>query len=278
LLLDLATNPLDPGYAAASARRGPNPPRRWYDVPAVALGCVLIGFIVVVAYVHTHRGAPEAAKVQQNLVNRVRAGQRDDVALQAQAEHLSNQLQAARSAALAGASGTPRNLGQLQQAAGQTAITGPGLTVTLAEPASATATAGNGRVGTTPIAATNILTDRDVRSVVNELWADGAQAVAVNGVRLTPVSAIRFAGQAVLVDFHAISSPYVIQAIGKPDLLATNFASSAVASRYQTLAGADGIGFSFDESNALRLPAGAPFEPRYAATPSPSPAPTGGTR
>ena len=43
--------------------------------------------------------------------------------------------------------------------------------------------------------------------MVNELWADGAQAMSVNDVRLTPTSAIRFAGQAVLVDFQPLLPP-----------------------------------------------------------------------
>jgi uncharacterized protein YlxW (UPF0749 family) len=148
-------------------------------------------------------------------------------------------------------------------------VAGPGVKVTLREPAAATATPTPGRGGTTPIGATNILTDRDVRSVVNELWHDGAEAIAVNGVRLTPISAIRFAGEAVLVDRQPITSPYEIAAVGNADLLATNFAESSVASRYQTLAGVEGIGFSFADSSHLTLPASAPVRLRYASVPTP---------
>ena len=81
LLIDLVTNTLDPGYAAAAER--PRPPR-WYDRPAVAAGCLVIGFLLVVAYVHTHRGAPAAQRVHDDLVTRVRAAQRaaDDLARQ----------------------------------------------------------------------------------------------------------------------------------------------------------------------------------------------------
>ena len=103
-----------------------------------------------------------------------------------------------------------------------------------------------------------------MRSVVNELWADGAEAIAVNGIRLTPTSAIRFAGDAVLVDFQPIASPYVIDAIGDADLLITGFAASNVASRYQTLASARGIGFTFTVQHQLNLPAGSEPSPRYA--------------
>jgi uncharacterized protein YlxW (UPF0749 family) len=260
-LLDMVAEPLDPGYAEAAARRGPNPPRRWYDTPVVVLGAFLVGFVLVVAYIHTHRGAPEAAKVHDRLVARVRGAEHTVTGLTKQVTQLESQI------AVAGRGALPTSLldtlGAEELAAGTKPVHGPGLTVHLDEPAGTTSTHA-ARPGSTPMTATNILTDRDVRSVVNELWVDGAEAIAVNGVRLTPVSAIRFAGEAVLVDFVPISPPYAIRAIGNADELATNFASSAVASRYQTLVGAEHIRFSFAESTSLKLPAAAPLEIRYA--------------
>lgn len=264
LLIELVTNTLDPGYAAAAERRGPDAPRRRYERPAVAIGCLLLGFVLVVAYVHTHRGAPEAAKIHSALVDRVRAAQKDADSLDGRARELERQLAREQQQALPDATGVTAELDRLELAAGQTAVTGPGLTVTLKEPSKKPAQASAARGGTTSIGATNILTDRDVRSVVNELWRDGAEAVGVNGVRLTPTSAVRFAGQVVLVDREAVVSPYRISAIGNADLMATNFAQSAVASRYQTLAGVEGIGFSFKESAHVSLPAGTAQTLRYA--------------
>lgn len=261
LLIELVDNTLDPGYAAAAKRRGPDAPRRWYDRPAVIVGCLLIGFLLVVAYVHTHRSAPQVTKVHDSLVSRVRTAQHDADDLANQVNALEQRLAGEQDRAL------PKSAAQLSRAelaAGQLAVTGPGLTVTLSEPPAPTASPSSGRGGTVPIGATNILTDRDVRSVVNELWHDGAEAVSVNDIRLTPDSAIRFAGQAVLVDFQPINPPYRIRAIGDADGLATAFAASSVASRYQTLSGVEHIGFTFSESSHLTLPAGAPAAPRYA--------------
>jgi uncharacterized protein YlxW (UPF0749 family) len=274
LLVDLVSNHLDPGYAAAAARRGKNAPARWYDRPAVVAGCVLIGFILVVSYVHTHRGAPQAAKVHDSLVGRVRAAQHTGDDLANRVTGLEKQLSSAQRQALPQSAQLARNLSLAQLQAGQVAVTGPGMVVTLRDPPTPTASPTGGRGGTTPIGATNILTDRDVRSVVNELWRDGAEGIAVNDVRLTPTSAIRFAGQAVLVDFQPITSPYRIAAIGSADELSTNFAQSAVASRYQTLQGVNHIGFSFSDAQNLTLPAGAAVGLRYAKVLSP----TGGHR
>ncbi|HEX3334963.1 MAG TPA: DUF881 domain-containing protein [Jatrophihabitans sp.] len=275
LLIDLVNTTLDPGYAAAAQRRDPSAGRRRYEKPAVALGCLLIGFMLVVAYIHTNRGAPEAAKVHDRLVARVRAAQHGADDLASRLADLEGRLAALRGQSLPQSGALAQQLQRAQLAAGQTAVTGPGLTVTLQEPAAASASAVAGRGGTTPIEATNILTDRDVRSVVNELWHDGAEAIAVNGVRLTPTSAIRFAGQAVLVDFEPITSPYEIEAVGNADDLSVAFAQSAVASRYQTLVSVDGIGFSFTGSDHLSLPASAPTVPRY-AVPRPTASRTGG--
>jgi uncharacterized protein YlxW (UPF0749 family) len=264
LLIDLVTNTLDPGYAAAAKRRGSAAPRHRYERPAVAIGCLLIGLVLVVAYVHTHRSAPEASKVHQSLVDRVRTAQHQADDLDASARKLEQQLATEQQQALPNGGGVSRRLDQDALAAGQIAAVGPGMTVTLREPKQKAGAPTSGRGATTSIGATNILTDRDVRSVVDELWRDGAEAIAVNGVRLTPTSAIRFAGQAVLVDFQPITSPYKVAAIGDPDALSTNFAQSTVASRYQTLVGVEGIGFSFSESQHLKLPGTASVALRYA--------------
>jgi uncharacterized protein YlxW (UPF0749 family) len=178
---------------------------------------------------------------------------------------LSAELERVRSRALAGSGRLVRTLDREQLLAGLTAVHGPGLEVTLAEPkTSSTPTDAAGRATRGPTTTPHILIDRDVRSVVNQLWSDGAEAIAVNGIRLTTTSAIRFAGDAVLVDLLPISSPYRIDAIGNPDTLITGFAASDVASRYQTMASARGIGFSFTQQSALDLPGSANTPLRYA--------------
>lgn len=265
-LVDLVLDPHERGYEMA-ARRGTG--SRWYDRPITAIGALVIGFVLVVGYVHTHRSAPETAKVHDSLVQRVHAAERQDATLAADAQRLGAQLNRARGSALP-SGGVAGALAQSQLLAGQVAVHGPGLQVVLTDPPAATPTNAPGRV---PLTSPHILTDRDVRSVVNQLWSAGAEAISVDNVRLTPTSAIRFAGEAVLVDFQPITSPYTIRAIGDPDALATSFAASAVASRYKTLAGAEGIGFSFTESTRLTLPASPGEQPRY-ASPLPTPAAT----
>lgn len=262
VLVDLVMDPRDPGYEAAARRNGGRPAKHWYDPPAVVIGALVLGFVLAVAYVHTNRGSPEAAKIHTDLVDRVRGAQHAADDLAGQVEDLTLRLNKVRDAALSSALADQLDRDQLL--AGERAVHGPGLAVTIAEPPTPSATPGPGRASPNPTSAGHILTDRDVRSVVNELWHDGAEAISVNDIRLTPTSAVRFAGEAVLVDFQPISSPYVVSAVGNADQLAVAFADSGVASRFQTLSGVKGIGFSFDESKDLQLPAAAGAALRYA--------------
>ena len=58
--------------------------------------------------------------------------------------------------------------------------------------------------------------DSDLQFVVNELWASGAEAISISNIRLTATSSIRHAGNAVLIDYRPVSSPYVLDVIGDP--------------------------------------------------------------
>ncbi|MDP9183916.1 MAG: DUF881 domain-containing protein, partial [Actinomycetota bacterium] len=143
----------------------------------------------------------------------------------------------------------------LELATGTVAVRGPGLVVTLDDAEDAGAgtgdrggQAGDGRVF-----------DRDIQDVVNALWAAGAEAISVNGQRLTSQTAIRSAGEAVLVDLRPLSPPYVLRAVGDVDALEPAFVDSATARRFQTWTSLYGLGFEVRRSGELRLPAaGAP--------------------
>ena len=58
---------------------------------------------------------------------------------------------------------------------------------------------------------------RDIRVVVEDLWAAGAEAIAVNGERITPTSAIIDVGTSLLINSAYVAPPYQITALGPPD-------------------------------------------------------------
>jgi len=72
-----------------------------------------------------------------------------------------------------------------------------------------------GDIGDNPL----IVHDYDILAVINELRAAGAEAVAVNGQRITPFSAIRCVGPNITVNRVPIGSPYEVDAIGDPKVL-----------------------------------------------------------
>ena len=59
---------------------------------------------------------------------------------------------------------------------------------------------------------------RDLRAVIDELWLAGAEAIAVNGERITPTSSLVDIGTSILVNSAYLAPPYQITAIGPPDL------------------------------------------------------------
>jgi hypothetical protein len=119
------------------------------------------------------------------------------------------------------------------------------------------------------------LRDRDLQSVVNALWAAGAEAIAINDERLAPTTTIRAAGEAILVDLRPVTSPYTVNAIGDPDLLLPRFADSVAARRYQSLSSVFGISFTVQRESDLALRAATGTDLRYAAPIDVSPPPAG---
>ncbi len=65
----------------------------------------------------------------------------------------------------------------------------------------------------------SIVHDKDILRIVNELKASGAEAIAVNDERIVAMSEIRCAGTTVLVNMNKIGPPFIIKAIGDPQML-----------------------------------------------------------
>jgi uncharacterized protein YlxW (UPF0749 family) len=280
ILDELLANPLDPGYRLAFRSAAGSPPsraRRWWDGPLLWLACVAVGLLLVVAYQQQHRSAPARDAARKDLIVRIERLQAAGNSLDARAKALAGEVADLRNAQLPG---NDDALKRMELESGSLPVTGPGVQIQLDEPAAPTSAA-NGRPGSTSQDQVAVLHDRDIRAVVNQLWAAGAEAVAVNRLRLTSTSFIRFAGESVLVDFQPISAPYTIEAIGDRDGLLVAFADSSIARQLKTMAAVEGITFRFSGKSGLRLQSVTVTEPHYAglgtAEPSarPSSSPSG---
>jgi uncharacterized protein YlxW (UPF0749 family) len=269
LLVDLSASSLDPGYAAAAARRaaGEGPPEHSRGRSALAAGVLLATLLIVIAAVQAHVRAPASARTRANLVASVARQTKAVDALAVQVDDLRAAVARLRDTALAGSAAGAALAARVRAeelASGAISVSGPGVRVTLDD---APQTKGASR---------NRVLDRDLQATVNALWAAGAEAVAINGERLTAQSAIRQAGDAILVDFSPLAPPYQVDAIGDPVPLETAFASSPAAGRLRSYTQLYGLRFDYSRQSALRLPAAA-GETLHFARPIPSPTTRGGT-
>jgi len=115
-------------------------------------------------------------------------------------------LEAAAAQRSAATQALQNKVADLRARAGLTRVHGPGVEVDLA----------NGVPSPDSGVEPNYLVNfKDVQDLVNLLFADGAEGIAVNGHRITPLSYFSGSGGQVIVDQGpAISAPIKVQAVG----------------------------------------------------------------
>jgi uncharacterized protein YlxW (UPF0749 family) len=251
LLREVMERPLDPSYAAAAA--SPHPRTRRGTALTVALA-IVAGAAFSVSVSSIRQPQRQSTQVNNHLrdeiekrTQAVEAKERTNAALRATIELTQRKALGAGGAQL---SAQARRLGL---AAGELPVAGPGLRFTLDDaPTAQEAVGGDPRadVGTDD----GTLYDADLQIVVNGLWASGAESIAINGQRLTALSAIRSAGQAILVDFRALRRPYVVEAIGDPSRMQAVFAAGAAGAYVQSMRDNVHIRADIETSKKLVLP------------------------
>jgi uncharacterized protein YlxW (UPF0749 family) len=279
LLDQVLAETLDPAYAQAAeakaaraATRGSAPAagrpawlRRSRGQLLVALTLLIAGLLASVTYREAAAGAQGREQARQAL--------RDDIAeesataedLVAHLEELTASVTRTRQDALKASAVGQRALEQLskmEMAAGTVAVSGPGLRVIMdnAPPAADSDPVG----GSEQVALAGIVQDGDLQLVVNALWASGAEAISINGQRLGATSAIRQAGDAILVDLRPVTTPYEVSAIGDPDGLRNRFLATPEVNSLVRLTLDYGVVFDFAPADDLNLPAASSAELRFA--------------
>ena len=109
-----------------------------------------------------------------------------------------------------------------------------------------------------------MILDRDLQAVVNALWASGAEAIAIGGVRIGPAVSIRQAGGAILVDNQPVASPYRVEAIGDAGAMQAAYIVSPAYLGLQPLQQLYGVTVSITTADSLRLPEAPLRDLRYA--------------
>lgn len=254
LLNQVMDHSLDEGYEEAAARKAAagepagSGGRLW-----LAVGLVLTAMVVTLGAVQARESAPALAQERAELTGRVESGQAQAEQLQAEVDALRDFVGELRRAALQEEGGGQAELTALL--AGAIAVTGPGVELVVDDAEGAGEGLGGGPRDGSGFADTGRLRDRDLQRIVNGLWEAGAEAVAVNGQRLTALSAIRAAGDAILVDNRPLVPPYTLHAIGDGAALREDFEQGRGGRTLDDLREHYGIRAELGTEAELRLPA-----------------------
>jgi len=264
LLNYITATSLDEDYAHVSRQR-----RAAVDDPAVEEpaakrqpvrgGLVVLaafGVLVATAGVQTARDADVSATSRESLVRQVNARSAQLTRQRTTVQDLQRELSGLRSGQLnattEGRSLSAR-LDRLGVLTGGAAAEGPGVEVVVDDAPGAKSPKFQ-------------VQGQDLQKLANGLWAAGAEAVAVNGQRLTSLSAIRDAGSAITVNYVSLRRPYTVSAIGNPKQLGARLLDTSGGQTWATLQ-SFGLKFAVTTKDQMLLPAARRTTLRYAHQP-----------
>ncbi|MEU8576921.1 DUF881 domain-containing protein [Streptomyces asoensis] len=258
LLTNVMDHSLDDGYAEAAARKRADGagglPRTVRAKLGLAVGLVLAALVVTVGAAQARVAAPVVAKEREELIDRIDSETDAADDLESTVDRLREDVSARQQEALkqSGGSGQGGLVGILS---GAVAVHGPGVKLVVDDAKEASSGGDGNPRETAGFSDTGRVRDRDMQRVVNGLWASGAEAVSINGQRLTALSAIRAAGEAILVDNKPLVPPYTVLAVGDGKNLSTTFQNSADGLYLNALQENYGIRTAISVMDDIRLPA-----------------------
>ncbi|MEU5050402.1 DUF881 domain-containing protein [Streptomyces sp. NPDC021096] len=255
LLTNVMDHSLDDGYAEAAARRGEGGKGLPSTVRAklgLAAALMLSAVVVTLGAAQARISAPTLAKEREQLIQRIGAETEAADTLQKNVDTLRAAVGTKQRDVLQKHGGDKAELVSLL--AGATPVQGPGVKVVV-DDAKQAKSGGGGPRESSGFSDTGRVRDRDMQRIVNGLWQSGAEAISVNGQRLTALSAIRAAGDAILVDNKPLVPPYTVLAIGNGQRLSTAFQDSADGQYLHVLQQNYGVRASISAQDEVRLPA-----------------------
>jgi uncharacterized protein YlxW (UPF0749 family) len=258
LLNYLTATSMDEDYAAAAQRQERDGARRDPRPGTIAMVMVAVfGILLATAALQTSRSADDEQTSHDELVRQINARKEQLSNRRERAGELRREtedLQDAFLRATAEGRGLQDQLARLAVTAGAVETRGPGARIVVDD-------------GPPEVDGKNAVLDVDLQRMVNGLWLAGAEAIAVNGQRLTSLSAIRQAGPHITVNFRRIARPYEVSAIGDPDTLAARFVNTPGGQWWLDLQAVYGVEFDITSVNPqepLILPAANRLELRHA--------------
>ena len=190
----------------------------------------------------------------QDLTQLIEAASKNVAKQEKQAAALRAQVAAANQGAASGSATVAAEQAAgdaLLPAAGLSAVKGPGLTVSLDDAPARHA----GQAPASDNPDDLVVHQQDVQSVINALWAGGAEAMTLMGERIVSTSAVRCVGNTLLVQGRLIGPPFVISAIGDTQGMRAALAVEPGVALFQQYVDSYGLRFDVLTEHQLHLPA-----------------------
>ncbi len=140
-----------------------------------------------------------------------------------------------------------QDLHQAGEQAGLTPVQGPAVRVTLTDAPLSVQPAGVDQD-------LLVVHQQDIQMVVNVLWRSGAEAMTIQGQRVTSITGIKCVGNTVVLRGVPYAPPYVITAIGDPRRLTAGLSASKEVAIYQQYADAYHLGWKQEQLAHVELP------------------------
>lgn len=223
-----------------SEATGSPAPRR----TAAAVVVAVFGLLIVTAAVQTSRDAEVAEEGREELIAQINDRRDDQRAAQRTIGDLREgnvTLSDAFDEVLSAERAASARLLELEGITGYAAVTGPGV---------------RARVDDSPDGSSDgIVRDEDLAILVNGLWSAGAEAISVNGERLTALTPIRNVNGAIHVRTVPLSPPYTVLAVGNPNTLQSRFVETSSGVAWYSLVNSFGLVSEIENATGLSLPA-----------------------
>ena len=232
----------------AAARGASARPAGWrWLVPVM---CLVAGILFATS-ARVSRGTELRSPESANLASLVRAAEQKVADGSARVAALQRDVSAATDQAGQDNSAVAATQAQgkpLRGPAGLTAVHGPGLLVVLDDAHD---------VPDDPSIDLNqlVVHQSDLQSVVNALWAGGAEAMTIAGQRIISTSAVRCVGNTLLLNGRVFSPPFRVQAIGPAQPMQNSLDHAPGVTLFKQAASYYGLGYTVEAEDSIQLPA-----------------------